>query len=299
MLDFRHETFLTLCSCGSYTKTADLLHITQPAVSQHIKYLEEYYGCKLFDSRYRKLSLTHQGERLKEFAMTIFSDTKHFKDTLLLENNEKIQFNFGATLSIGEYVMPDILSNLFVRYPNLEVHMLVSNTQILLDRLNNGELDFIIVEGQFDKSLYDSTLFSLEKFIAVCSKDSKYAYGTNNFDEIIESRIILREKGSGTREIFENILHKHNYTIDAFKQMIEIGNMSVIKKLVSNNLGITFLFEVVAKQEIDNGILELIHLPNFNEQREFNFVMLKNSFYKSRMMSFYSLLKDELNHLKK
>lgn len=76
-------------------------------------------------------------------------------------------------------------------------------------------------------------------------------------------------------------------------------HMSVIKKLVSNNFGITFLFEVVAKQEIENVILDVIHLPNFNEQREFNFVMLKNSLYKPRMLSFYSILKNELNHLKK
>ena len=84
MIDFRHETFLTLCSCNSFTKAAELLHITQPAVSQHIKHLEEFYGCKLFDTTNRKIRLTHQGKLLKEFTMTIFSDLKHFKENISL-----------------------------------------------------------------------------------------------------------------------------------------------------------------------------------------------------------------------
>ena len=82
MLDFRHETFLTLSSCGSFTKAAEHLHITQPAVSQHIKYLEEYYGCKLIDTGSRKIKLTRRGELLKEFATTVFADSKHFKQII-------------------------------------------------------------------------------------------------------------------------------------------------------------------------------------------------------------------------
>ena len=292
MLDFRHETFLTLCSCGSFTKTAELLHITQPAVSQHIKYLEEFYGCKLFDTVNKKLRLTHQGELLKEFAMTVFSDSKHFKENISSVQTETMQFSFGATLSIGEYVMPEILSRLLSKYPEMKFHMSVANTQILLERLNNGELDFIVVEGLFDKSEYDSTLFSLEKFIPICSPKSEFAKREICFFEITKSRLILRERGSGTREIFENILQKNNYSLHAFSKLIEIGNMAAIKKMVSNGLGITFLFEVAAKSEIDNGNLSVINIPGFNEQREFNFVLLKNSFFRERYLKIYELLKE-------
>lgn len=168
MLDYRYQTFLTLCSCGSFTKAAKLLHITQPAVSHHIKYLEELYGCKLFDTVGRKIRLTQHGELLREFAMTVYSDSKHLKQNIGV-NEDKLQFSFGATLSIGEYVMPEILSRLLIKYPEMKFHMAVANTQVLLERLNNGELDFIVVEGLFDKSEYDSTLLSLEKFVPVCS----------------------------------------------------------------------------------------------------------------------------------
>lgn len=297
MLDFRHETFLTLCSCGSFTKAAELLHITQPAVSQHIKYLEEYYGCKLFDTVNRKIKLTHQGELLKEFATTVFSDSKHFKENIQSVQTDTMQFSFGATLSIGEYVMPEILSRMLIKYPEMKFHMSVANTQVLLERLNNGELDFIVVEGLFDKSEYDSTIFSLENFIAVCSPKSELAKGEVGFQEITGNRLILRERGSGTREIFENILQKNNYSLHAFEKMIEIGNMAAIKKMVSNNLGITFLFEVVVKKEIEVGKLFAVNIPDFSEKREFNFVLLKNSFFRQRYMGIYELLKQAFQEM--
>ncbi|NLL39039.1 MAG: LysR family transcriptional regulator [Clostridiales bacterium] len=295
MLDFRHETFLTLSHCGSYTKAAELLHITQPAVSQHIKYLEEFYGCKLIDTSNRKMRLTVQGELLREFAMTVFADSKHFKQNISSINTENLQFSFGATLTIGEYIMPDILSRLLTKYPAMKIHMSVANTQLLLERLNSGELDFVIVEGLFDKSEYDSTLFSLERFIPVCSPESEFAKGEVSFQEITKSRLILRERGSGTREIFENILQKNNYSLHAFEKLIEIGNMAAIKKMVSMGLGITFLFEAASRQEIDRGSLSVIKLSGFSEQREFNFVLLKNSFFRERYMEIFRLLKENFD----
>lgn len=298
MLDFRHNTFLTLCAYNSFTKAADILHITQPAVSQHIKYLEQFYGCKLFETKGRKISLTHQGELLKEFATTVFSDSKHFRENIQSESTHTMQFSFGATLSIGEYVMPSILSNVLTNRPEMKIHMSVANTKILLEKLNSGDLDFIIVEGLFDKSKYDTTLFSLEKFIPVCSPESAFALNEVSFKEITNNRLILRERGSGTREIFENILQKYNYSLNAFDKMIEISNMAAIKKMVSAGLGITFLFEVVAKEELKNGKLSLINIPGFSQEREFNFVMLKNSFFKNRYMKIYELFKQTFNEFR-
>lgn len=193
--------------------------------------------------------------------------------------------------------MPDILSRLLIKYPEMKIHMSVANTKVLLERLNNGELDFIVVEGLFDKSEYDSTLFSLENFIPVCSPKSEFANREIGFKELTKCRLILRERGSGTREIFENILQENNYSLHAFEKMIEIGNMAAIKKMVSNGLGITFLFEVAGKKEIEAGNLSVIHIPGFSEQREFNFVLLKNSFFRERYMTVYELLKRTFNEI--
>jgi DNA-binding transcriptional LysR family regulator len=244
------------------------------------------------------MRLTHQGQLLREFAMTVFSDSKHFKENIRSVQTDTMRFSFGATLSIGEYVMPEILSRLLTKDPEMKIHMSVANTQVLLERLNNGELAFIVVEGLFDKSEYDSTLFSLEKFIPVCSPKSEFAKGEVGFQEITRSRLILRERGSGTREIFENVLQKNNYSLHAFEKMIEIGNMAAIKKMVSNGLGITFLFEEAVKREIENGSLSVINIPGFSEEREFNFVLLKDSFFRERYMKIYQLLKLTFNEMR-
>lgn len=291
MLDYRHETFLMLCACGSFTKAAERLHITQPAVSQHIKYLEEHYGCTLFDTSNRKISLTPQGELLREFATTVSSDSQHLKENIQNFQADAIHFSFGATLSIGEYVMPAILSRLLTEYPDITFHMTVANTKTLLEQLNSGELDFILVEGLFDKTQYDTTLFSLENFIPVCSPKSEFANQEIQFESLKNNRLILREHGSGTREIFEHILQDRNYSLHTFDQIIEIGNMEAIKQMVSNGLGITFLFEVAAKREIESGSLAMIQIADFSEQREFNFVTLKNSFFREQYLEIYARLK--------
>lgn len=290
MLDFRHETFLALCSCGSFTKAAERLHITQPAVSQHIKYLEEYYGCKLFDTSNRRIRLTRQGELLKEFAITVFSDSQHLKENLRTFQADAIHLSFGATLSIGEYVMPAILSRVLERYPDMTFHMTVANTKALLEQLNEGELDFILVEGLFDKTQYETTLFSRENFIPVCSPKAELADESIRFEDLKNSRLILREQGSGTREIFEHILEDRNYSLHTFEKIIEIGNMAAIKQMVAGGLGITFLFEVAAKQEIESGRLARINITDYFEQREFNFVTLKNSFFREQYRQIYQIL---------
>lgn len=239
----------------------------------------------------RSLRLTPQGELLKEYAMTVYSDSTHLKDYISAPRPATMTFSFGATLSIGEYVMPEILARLLAQYPEMKISMSVANTERLLDRLNHGELDFILVEGVFDKSEYDATLFSRERFIPVCSPRSDYSRQDVAFRDIAGSRLILREKGSGTREILENILHEYNYSLHAFEKLIEIGNMAAIKHLVARDLGITFLFEVAAKKEIEQGALSIIRIPGFSEQREFNFVILKDSFFRARYLEIFELLK--------
>lgn len=295
MIDFRHETFLALCDIKNYTKTAEHLHITQPAVTQHIQYLEDKYNCKLFYFENKKLTLTVQGEQLRKLVIRVIADSTHFKRNI--ENNDFSEdpIIFGATLSIGEYIMPKILTDILEKNPKLNIHMEVNNTQVLLEKLWKGEIDFAIVEGVFDKSNYNSMLFSLERFIPICASSSILASKTIEFSEMLRSSLIIREKGSGTREILENLLKQYNYSLNSFNNYIEIGNMSVIKKLVTNNLGITFLYEVVAKDEIEKGELSKIDISRFDIQREFNFVFLKDSFYKDKYLEYYKIMKAAYN----
>ena len=291
MIDYRLKTFLVLCKLENYTKTAELLHITQPAVSQHIKYLEEFYDCKLFEYKNKNLYLTNAGKELYSFAMSMHSSSERIKLLINNKSDEKKPITFGATLTIGEYIMPPILKKLILAYPNLHITMNVQNTKTLLDKLNEGEIDFALIEGNFNKSEYNHRLFSQENFIGVCSSNSVYSDKCVYFEELFTERIILREFGSGTRDIFEHIMQERNLSIGCFKNFIELGNMNVIKDLVEKNLGITFVYEEAVKKELSSGILSKINIYNFSETREFNFVYHKNSLHEREFLEWYEYFK--------
>ncbi|WRS27366.1 LysR family transcriptional regulator [Oscillospiraceae bacterium MB08-C2-2] len=291
MLDYRHETFLTLCRIRSYTKTAQALHLTQPAVTQHIKALEAHYGHSLFVYADKTLSLTEHGEQLYKFASTMAADSDYMTGLLRREKLANHPLRFGATLSIGEYVMAPILEQLMRTQPGTPISMLVENTRHLLKKLNSGEIQFALLEGFFDKAAYRSELFSLEPFIAVCAKDSPLASRTLRFEEAAGNNLILREKGSGTREILEHLLQEQNLSIASFASVTEIGNMAVIKKLVERGQGITFLYHAAAKKELEQGRLRQLTIEGLNARREFNFVFLKNSLHTDEFLEHYRMFK--------
>lgn len=284
MLDFRHETFLALCRIKSYTKTAKALHLTQPAVTQHIKALEAYYGNRLFTYADKKLTLTEHGELLYRFASTVASDSGILTELLQKKTLSDPPLRFGATLSIGQYIMPDILEQVLRGRPRTPISMLVENTQHLLQELDRGEIQFALIEGLFNKAEYHSELFAMEPFIGVCSKDSPLANESLSFQELIRQHLILREKGSGTREIFEHQLEKHNLSIGSFAKVTEIGNMEVIKRLVKHDLGITFLYRAAAKKELMQGDLTQLKIMDFEAYHEFNFVFPTNSQHASAFL---------------
>lgn len=287
MLDYRIKTFLALCRLKNYTKTAEELFITQPAVSQHIKYLEELYGVSLFTYKGKTLTLTKQGEALRRFALSVQNDihklSNDFKNTLAQR-----QFKFGATLTIGEYTMPPIIKKLLSETSNITVTMLVDNTEILLDFLQKGVIDFAFIEGSFNKAEYGYKLFSKEKFIGIGSPKLYKNDEILTLEDLYSHRLILREQGSGTRTIFESILAEHSISLESFSSVCEFGSLNVIKDFVSDGYGISFMYEQAAKKDLAEGKLCILPIKEFEITREFNFVYLKNSQFEEIYVDFLS-----------
>ncbi len=288
MIDFRHQTFLELCQIKNYTKTAEKLHITQPTVSQHIKHLEEYYGVKLFNYSSKKLNLTAAGKKLYHYTERMSADSREIAKTIS-NKSSKQNIKFGATLSIGEFVMPDILDQAMEENPKLNFDMLVENTATLLQKLKAGEINFAILEGFFDKTKYGYHLFSREKFIGICSADSKLNSEKIKLDELLDFRLILRESGSGTREILEQILYTNNLNQKSFAKTLEIGNLNAIKALVSQGKGISFMYQAAAKRDLEADKISALKIKNFNIEREFNFVYLKDSVFAEEYRKYFEL----------
>jgi DNA-binding transcriptional LysR family regulator len=181
MLDNRIFTFLTLYDEMNYRKTAEKLNMTQPGVTQHIQYLEKYYGVKLFNYNGRTLSKTANAEILKKHIDSIRAEENEISNEFT--HKDSISLKIGATKTIGEFVIaPEILRFLSKRNHTLELH--IDNTDILLSMLEDSRIDFAIIEGVFDKSHYKYHLMKKEKFFLW--EEVEFIEGLHNYKEVIE-----------------------------------------------------------------------------------------------------------------
>ena len=293
MLDFRMETFLTLCEYLNYTRAAEVLNITQPAVSQHIRYLEEEYRTKLFVQRGKRIELTESGECLRRAALSMQHDILHLKKELSGQSGQKKRLRFGATLTIGQHIVPQQLSCLRERYPGLSLELRVDNTTELLQRLNKGELEFVIVEGNFPKQEYDYELYKKEAFIAVCSGEYSFMQEPHSLEELLTETVVIREAGSGNREIVERMLQGRNLCLEDFASTIEVNDIQAIKELIKNGMGIGFLYRSAVEKELLEGSIRELSLSDFQIVHDMAFVWMKNSVFSEYYKECAGLLRPE------
>lgn len=271
MIDYRVKTFLALCDFMNYRKTAQILNMTQPAVTQHIHFLENQYGCKLFDYDRHSLKMTREGMLLKRYCESVmYQEEKLFEK---IKSGEKRLVRFGATKTIGEYVIPEQVER-FLQLPDYNVEIEIDNTRYLLDKLKRGELDFALIEGFFDSNDFLSRVYRSENFVGVCSKNHRFANKTILPDEIFTEHLFLREKGSGTRNILEQVLSEHNRTTGHFARVTCINHFALMSKLIADNLGITFAYEVMQKSY---SSLAPFYVKGWNIVRDFNYVYLDSA----------------------
>ncbi len=287
MLDFRVNTFLTVCESKNYTKAAEKLGLTQPAVTQHIKYIEEKYKVRLFVKDGKNMRLTKSGELLRDMLITLSADSNRIDERIKKIADEPKLISMGATKAIGQYVMPHILEKYLDQNPQIKISMEVENTSRLLSMLKTGRLEFAIVEGQFDKSMYWYKLFSNEKYICICSPKSELGDRTVSIEELFNKRLIVRESGSGARNILENHLSQMGFSFDNFKPYLELGSIEAIKRLVGDDYGIAFTYEAAAKEELKRGKLKQVHVKGCDLTHEFNFVCLRDTMFLKEFEDFF------------
>ena len=269
MQDYRMETFLTLCETMNHHAAAECLCLTQPAVTQHIRRLEERYGCRLFTYDGRRLRLTRQGEMLREFAVLERQREARLQERL----HGGLSLRVGATKTIGEYVIAPQVAACLAR-PGCSLTLEVDNTAHILGRIDEGKLDFALIEGSFDRARYAWRLFRREPFVGVCGAGHPFA-GRRICPEMLRcEQLFLREEGSGTRRILEEVLDAAGLGVNIFGGVATLGSFTLMTGLMAAGAGVTFAYEAVA---VENPSLATFQVEGWETTREFNCVWLPGS----------------------
>lgn len=271
-----YETAMEL----NMTKVGRKLYISQPSVSQAIQELEMELDVKLFDRIGKKIKLTNEGEVYLNYVRRILNLYEEGVDKVKsIKESRSGEIKIGASTTIGIYVLPTIIKKFNNKYKDIKISLIIDNTENIENLILKNEIDFAFVEGNIH-----SDEINVEKFW-----DDKLVFiGENSrekFEEIEGNRIslIMREVGSGTREILENNFIKNNLELDI---TMELGSTEAIKRSVESGMGIGCVSERCIKRELKYGVLKKINIKNMEIHRELLFICHRDKFINNNMNVF-------------
>ena len=276
MLSTRHEVFFQVAQEKSFSKAALVLFISQPAISKHIKALEQEYKTKLFERKGLHIELTPAGSLLFEKLLqvkNIQEQTTHDISILTNALQAEGKLKLGASTTVALYILPKVLSVFHKHHPNIDITLLNRNTEIVLDALIKKEINLGIVEGNGRLSNVDYTPFITDKVIAVCSKKSPIAKKRlYTIGEITSLPIALRERGSGTLAVLKTVLEENGIKENSLLVKVKLGGTEALKNFIIESDCLGFLPHRSVLKEIKHGELVEITFEGLNIERNFYFI---------------------------
>lgn len=264
-------TFVTLAEVKNFTKTAELLHISQPSVSLHIKNLEKEFQTTLFLRSPKSVQITPTGQILYERAKQILATYEAAKDEIVAHYHAvRGTLIIGASFTIGEYVLPPILARLQQEYPQLELQIIIGNTEEIIHLAKLLQIDIGLIEGQsHDQELIIQPFMQDELFIVASHNHPLTKCSSINISELQQQNWIAREPGSGTRIYLEHLFRAYSLQV---KSLLTISSNQGIKESVIQGLGLSLLSGCVIERELKNGDLAIVSLEGQPFTRTFSYL---------------------------
>ncbi|SPP99970.1 Transcriptional regulator [Candidatus Sulfobium mesophilum] len=293
MDDHKLKVFCTVAETKSFSKTSEIIHLTQPAVSLQIQALEEVYETKLFDRSSSTVTLTPAGEILYRYAKEILSLYANAeKDIGELIGLVKGSISIGASSTLGNYLLPGVITDFKRAHLKIKVHLLVGNTKRVVELLNSGNIDLGLVEGDVTRQkMVVEKLIGDELLLVVPSYHPWAKKKEISISELTKEPFIIREGGSGTRQMIEKFLSKHGITPQDLKISMVLGSTEAIKEAVENGLGVSIISRWAARKELRYGSLHLLRIKEEKMFREFSLIVNKNSVSSHAVDEFLTYLK--------
>ena len=269
MLDFRIATFLQLCETKSYTRTAKLLGMTQPSVTQHIKYLQKKYQCRLFCYEGKTLLLTPEGEYLRRQAEAMTKMSKRVEADLRRMSEQKTALRFGFPEELGEARAAVVVSRIMT--PEHPVTMHTGTMQELAEMTENGSLDFVLTDKAF--AVPSLTAVTAGKTRFGCYAAQSLCGEPMHTKRILQQTLLVREDNAGDRAVLESMLRKKNLTLSDFMNIWETNSPAVLRRMAASGQGVCFAYASAMQDE------ETVQLPlgEFTDERTLVFLCRKDA----------------------
>lgn len=293
MEDHKLKVFCTVADTKSFSKTSDIIHLTQPAVSLQIQALEEKYETKLFDRSSSTVTLTPAGEILYRYAkdiLTLYASAEKAigKHTGLVKGSLTI----GAGSNIGNYILPTLITEFRQTHPKSKIYLIVSNTKRVIELLNGGNIHLGLVEGDVSRQKMVLKKLLTDELLLIVPPGHPWAKKREvTIAELCDEPFLLREPGSGTRQMIEKFLSRHGVTLHDLKLSAILGSTEAIKDAVENGLGVSIISRWAARKEHKYGTLHLLNIKEEKMVRDFSLIMNRNSVPSNSLEEFVAFLK--------
>lgn len=260
------RTFTIVAKYGSISIASEEVHLTQPAVTKQIQYLEELYGMKLFE-RGSKLKLTEEGNMLLAYAHQIL-DTYNESLLAISDSGDRVRgtLKFGSNLTLGIYILPKLIKQYSNLYPEVKLDIFLHNSERIVKAVRQKEINFGFISADLKEPQIVRHTFYADKITIVVGKQLGIKTKEVGWNQLQEMPFITRERGSDIRETVEQWMKERKISL---QPQMELNNTEAIKECVRAGIGFSFLPRCTVQQEIGLGLLEEIQAPYFEPDQEF------------------------------
>ena len=275
--DFRLKVFCSVAQHLSFTKAAGELFITQPAVTKHIRELEQQYGTRLFERKGNAVYLTQAGDLLKRYAVQIlhlYQEAAFELGTLQAKHSGTLRL--GASTSIWQYMIAPLLAKYYEKFPQVELSLLNGNTEMIENAVLSHAIDLGVVEGKKHHSGIKYVDFMDDELVAVVHAKSKLAHPEEiTIEQLTQIPLVLRERGSGTLEVIESALKEHSLKLSSLQIIMHLGGTESIKSFLEHANCMAFLSVRSIQKELVTGQLKIIKVKELKLLRKFWLIHLQ------------------------
>lgn len=277
LIDQKLLSFMKIVDTNSFTKAADALALTQPAVSQHIRNLEEELGVKLFIRSHNQLRLTANGKIVDKYARRLLAISNNLIQSLQDEKDNVSSLTVGITHSVESSQIVEALAEYSNQSKGLTIKVVTDTVENLHRMIRNYELDFLIINGKLkDPKLNYMTMDTDCLVLAVSPSHRLATKNTVTLEELKKEKLILRLPTSNTISLFDQALNQNNLSVGDFDVVLEMDNIATIKDLIRQNFGVSVLSKSACMDEIRKGKLIGLPIENLSLIRDINIIYPKD-----------------------